>query len=149
MLAYTSIDSLYPQCAKITLPGSPIAVGILKVFLNTLIRCTERIFRPSTRTFRRLDYFSVPSVFNYAPTYPCHCRPFLAYPKIISLHRPRVARRHDLGAPIATLHFLRPTAQHMIKVGTGKAYHALCCQTKAFFGTALIFELGHLAILNM
>jgi hypothetical protein len=34
----------------------------------------------------------------------------------------------------------------MIEVGTGKADFALCGQAEAFFGTALIFELGHLAI---
>ena len=62
------------------------------------------------------------------------------------LHGPGIARRHDLGAPIAPFHFLRPTAQHMIEVGTGKADFALCGQAEAFFGTALIFELGHLAI---
>ena len=65
------------------------------------------------------------------------------------LHDLGIACRHDLSAPICPLHFLRPTAQHMIEVGAGKADFALGGQAETFFGTPLIFELGHFAIPNM
>ena len=65
------------------------------------------------------------------------------------LHDPGIARRHDLSAPIGPLHFLRPTAQHMIEIGAGKADFALGGQAETFFSAALILELGHFAIPNM
>jgi hypothetical protein len=149
MLAHARIDPLYPQRTKIPLPRTAIAISVLQVLLDALDCCPEGVFRPSARSLRRLDNFSVPGVFRYAPANPCHCRPFLAYPEIMPLHDLSVARRHDLSAPIGPLHFLRPTAQHMIEVGAGKADFALCGQAKTLFGTALILELGHLAIPDM
>ena len=72
--------------------------------------------------------------------------PFSAYPEKISLHDLGVTWRHDLGAAIGPLHFLRPPTQHVIEVGAGKADSAFCGQAEALFGAALVLELGHFAI---